>query len=76
MEEQLALAHRVELGAGVRVGRDVHPVQPHLAVLDARVRLLEVAATVAQRLHLGAREHDPALPRLEHEVVVPARAGS
>ena len=71
MEEQLAPPHRVELAAGVGVGRHVHAVEPDLAVLDARVRVLEVGPAVPQRFHLGPDQHHAALPRLEHEVVVP-----
>jgi carbon-monoxide dehydrogenase large subunit len=71
MEEQLAWTDRVELAAGELVGRDVHAVQPHLAALDPGVAVLEVGVAVADRLHLGALEHDPALDRIEHEVVVP-----
>jgi hypothetical protein len=42
-----------------------------LAVLDPGVGVLEVGAAGSDRLHLGARQHDPALERVEHVVVVP-----
>ena len=70
VQQQLAGAHRVELAPRELVGRHVHAVQPDLAVLDARVGVLEVGAAVADRLHLGPLEHDAALVRVQHEVVV------
>ena len=70
MQQQFAGTDRVEVAAGELVGRHVHAEQPDLAVVDAGVAVLEVGATVADRLHLGALEHDPALVGFEHEVVV------
>src|SRR3712207_8074738 len=48
-----ALVHRL------LVGRDVHPLEPHLVAAHARERLGERASPTPQRLHLGAGEHDP-----------------
>ena len=45
----------------IRVFGDLRPDQPHLAVVDAGVGVFEVRVPVAQALHLGADEHDPAL---------------
>src|SRR5262249_37954674 len=42
VQQQLAPADGVELTPAERVRRDVHPVQPDLALLDPRVRVLEI----------------------------------
>src|SRR5579875_3621623 len=73
VEQELARALGVVVGARRRpVGRDVDPVEPHLAVPDGGVGVLELGAAVAQRLDLGALEHDAALEALE-QVVAEAR---
>ena len=54
VQQQLAPTDRIELGAAERVREDVHPVQPDLAVLDARVGILQVRVVLPQRLHLRA----------------------
>jgi ABC-type lipoprotein release transport system permease subunit len=74
VQQQLADAYGVEVSARELVRRDVHPVQPCLAVLvDRGVRVLQVAAAVAQRLDLCAFEDDPGLVGVGQDVVV-ARA--
>jgi hypothetical protein len=49
-------------------------VEPQLAVLDACIGVLEVGATGSNRLDLRARQHDPALERVENVVVVASAA--
>ena len=69
VHEQLARAlGLVVLARGGRVGRDVDVVQPHLAVLDRGVAVLEHRLALAQGLDLGPGEHDPALPPVEQVV--------
>ena len=70
MEQQLALAVGIDVTAREHVGRYVHRVEPHLAVLDARVGLADGGVPVAERLDLGTLEHDAALPGVEDAVVV------
>src|SRR5688500_18663933 len=43
------------------VGRDVQVVEPHLAVADDRVGVLQLGAPVAQGLDLGALQHHAGL---------------
>ena len=74
MEEELALADRVVLGPRELVGEHVHAEQPDLVVVDAGVAILKVGPAVADRLDLGASQHDAALVALQHEVVVPSLA--
>jgi [CysO sulfur-carrier protein]-S-L-cysteine hydrolase len=57
-------------GGSVLVGRDVHPVEPHLAGFDTCVRVLKRSAPGAQRLHLGPLQDDAALEDLEQVVLV------
>src|SRR5919201_665954 len=69
VHQQLARPLRIVVLPGGRlVGRDVHPKEPHLAVADLRVRILELHGTGAQRLDLRPLELDPALPLLEQVV--------
>ncbi len=56
------------------VGGDLDPVQPRLAVPDVRVRLRERRPAVAERLDLGARQHQARLDPLEQLIVVPRAA--
>src|SRR5262249_23209224 len=66
VHQQLARALRlVVVARGRPVRRDVDVVEPDLAVLDRRVAVLELRLAAAQGLDLGAREHDPRLPRVE-----------
>src|SRR5919202_1090570 len=69
--EQLARAlGLVVLPARRPIRRDVDVVQPQLAVADARVAVLELGLARAQRLHLGALEHDAGLELVEELVAV------
>src|SRR3712207_8631046 len=45
--------------------RNVDVVQPQLAVADRRIAVLDLRLALAQRLDLGALEHDPALEPIE-----------
>jgi hypothetical protein len=60
----------VVFARGRTVGRDVHGVQPQLAVLDRGIAVLQLGAGLAQRLHLGALEHDPALDAFDQLVAI------
>src|SRR5581483_1196737 len=71
VEEQPPRAVGDVLGvAGVRVGRDRHAEEARLAVVDARVGLVERDLAVAERLHLAPREDEARLDLLDDEVVV------
>src|SRR5690606_253220 len=60
----------------LRVLRDVHGIQERLAALDERIPVTEVRAPLAQRLDLGAGEHEARLVRLlEVEVMTRATVG-
>jgi hypothetical protein len=54
----------------VRVGVDVHVVQPHLAPLHLGVAVAQVRPPLADALHLGAEQRDAGLERLEDVVIV------
>jgi hypothetical protein len=47
-------------GLGGRIGGDVAVDQPQLALLDAGIAFGDVGLGLAQRLHLGALQHDAA----------------
>ena len=69
--QQLARAFGVVvLAAGGAVGRDVDVVQPQLAVAHLGVAVLDLRRAAAQRLDLGAGEHEAALPLLQQVVAV------
>src|SRR3954469_24368091 len=72
VKKQLARSDRVvrPLVHRLLVGRDVHPLEPHLVPADARIRLGQRTTTATERLHLGPREDDPGLEPLEDLVVV------
>src|SRR3990170_1119015 len=72
MEEELAAALRivVEDAAGV-IRRDVHVVEPDLAVLDAGERFLDAGPPGAQRLDLRPGEHETGFDCLVDRVLVP-----
>src|SRR6185295_9584110 len=71
VQQQLAAAQRLVVGvAAVAVGADVDVVEEHLAVLDPRVAVAQVDAAFADRLHLGAEQHQPRLEGLEQVIVV------
>ena len=59
-----------EVAIPLLVGRDVQVIEEDLAVLDRRVGIGELGFALAQRLHLGSRQHDPAVVGLVDEVVV------
>ena len=65
VQQQLARTHRqVAARVPLLVRRDVHALEPDLAVADPGVRLAERRPATSQRLHLVAGEHDAALERL------------
>jgi hypothetical protein len=73
VQQQLALALRlVVLTRRRRVWRDVHVVQPHLAVANGGKRILQLHAAVAQGLDLRALQLQAGFPLLE-EVVLERR---
>ena len=72
VEQQLARALRLMIGvAATLVRRDVHVDEENLTVADDAVRVADVCSAVAERLHLGAGEHDARLPAVEDLVVEP-----
>src|SRR6478609_3444968 len=72
VQEQLALAPRGVVGPGaLGVLRDVHGVQPRLAVLDVDEPVDQGRPTLTQRLHLGAHEDQAGLVGVLDVVVVP-----
>ena len=67
MQEELPLPGDHVVGPRpLRVLRDVGPHQPRRLVLDLDERVAELNLARANRLHLGAHEHDPRLELLEH----------
>ena len=75
MQQQLPAAQRLVFGIpAMAVRADVHVVDEHLAVFDAGKAVAEVDAALADRLHLGAEQHDTGLERLEEVIVVPRLA--
>src|SRR3954453_5604426 len=65
VEQQLAAAQRLVLGiAAVAVRADVHVVQEHFAVLDAREAVAQVHTAFANGLPLGAEQHEARLEGL------------
>src|SRR3954468_17068948 len=71
VDEQLARAlGLVVLARGGRVGRDVHVVQPQLAVAEGGVAVLDLHATLAQRLDLRPLQHEAGLDLVEELVAV------
>ena len=71
VQQQLALAPRLVVGPGaLGVLRDVHAGQPHLAVADVREAVDQRGVPRAQRLDLGAGEHQPGLVDVVDVVVV------
>src|SRR5262245_28005760 len=77
MEQQLAGTVRVVVLVGGRqVGRDVSAPEPHLAVIDHGIRLVDLSLAVAQRLHLAAAKLDARLhPLQELELVAGTPVG-
>ena len=75
VEQELAIAEGlVVLDVPLPVGGDVGADQEHLAVAQLRERLADVAAAVAQRLHLSPLQRDARLHPLEDVEVVPRLA--
>ena len=73
--EQLALASRlVVLAVPLRVGLDRRVDEPQLAVALGRVRVAQHDLAVAQRLDLGAHQHEAGLDPLEDLELVPRAA--
>src|SRR5205085_10575465 len=58
----------VVLARGRGIWRDVHVLQPHLAVVHGGVGVLELDLAVPQRLDLRSLQLHPALPLLEQVV--------
>ena len=52
------------------VGRDVQVEQKDLAIVQDPVAVREVCLPVAERLHLGSRQHDTGLPGIDDLIVV------
>ena len=65
MREVTCLLYTSIGDVAVEVRRDVHVVQPHLAVSDECEAVGELAVVVAQRAHLAPRELDAGLERLK-----------
>src|SRR2546428_2171042 len=62
VQQELPAAQRLVIGvAAMAVRADVDVVEKHLAVFQAREAVAEVDATFADRLHLGAEQHDARL---------------
>src|SRR5207245_3293274 len=71
MQEQLAGPERIMIDvAAVRVGRDMAIVQERLTAVDPGEGVLEIRLAVAERLDLGAEEHETRLVPLADEIVV------
>src|SRR3954463_10690857 len=73
VQEQLPRAPRLVVRpAPLRVLRDVDVAQEDLAVVDGGEAVHQGRPTEAQRLHLGAGEHDAGLKDVLDRVVVPS----
>ena len=71
MQQQLSLPFRgVSTADRERVRSDVGVLQPEFPVLDQAVGVFELHLTGAEALHLGPREDDASLIRVEDVVVV------
>src|SRR5215207_7074963 len=71
VQEQLPLPGGLVVGIpAVTVRADVHVVDEHLAVFEACEAVAQVHAAFADRLYLGALEHDTRLECFEDVVVV------
>ena len=57
-------------GSGLGIGRDVAVDQPQLGAFDGGVAFGDVGLALAQRLDLGAFQHDAGLEVVLDEVVV------
>ena len=75
MHEQLAEAARLVIQhVRMAIFGNIAADQPELAVLDPAVGLGQRYLAVAQTLHLAANQHDTALDRIKHRVIVPRLA--
>src|SRR5262245_466272 len=72
VQQELPPAQRLVLRvAAMPVGADVHVVEEHLAVLEPGKAVTEVHASFADRLDLGAEQHDAGFVGIEDvEIVV------
>ena len=71
MQQQLAPAQRLVIRiAAMAVRTDVDVVEKHFAVFDAGEAVAQVHASFANRLDLGAEQHQPRLEALEQVEVV------
>ena len=55
---------------GELIRRDVHPVEPHLAVEDARISIGNLHLAGAQALHFASVQHNSRLDHIQDDVVV------
>ena len=75
VQQKLAGPARGVVGpVAVGVLRDVQAAEPHLAVVDGGEGVVERRLALAQRLDLGADQHDTALPRVQDRVIVAGAA--
>ena len=74
VEQELARARRIVAFTRRRVMGDMHIVQPQLAVVKTGLTLGDARLALAERLDLGADEHDAGVERLQQLVVVPGPA--
>ena len=71
MQQELSLSFRIViLAIAVTVGRDMRADEVRLAVLEVDVAVLQIRASLAQRLHFGTCECDACFGFLQDEVVV------
>src|SRR5438094_91251 len=71
VQQELPAAQRLVIGvAAMAVRADVDVVEKYLAVFQAREAVAEVDATFADRLHLGAEQHDAGLERFQQVEIV------
>ena len=71
VQQQLARAHRRMIGVpAVAVRLNVHVVHEDFPILHLRVAVAQVHTTLPDRFHLGAKQRDAGLERLDDVVVV------
>ena len=71
VQQQLPRAERLMVhDITVAVWTDVAMVQENLSVIDRRIAVLEIDATVAERFDLGPSQHDTGFQLFLDEVVV------
>jgi hypothetical protein len=76
MHEQLSPPVRIECADTLskRPWGNVNALEPAFAVLEVRVGVGQLDLGVAERLHLGAREHETGLDRVQDRVLMPSAA--